>query len=113
MWNGPSGVPDLTFGAGVHLLWYDAFVHADDIRAAIGRPSVTGPGLDASVEYLAGELESRGWGPATLALSGQARRDIGGGGREVSGEPLAFVLAATGRIDPATLDLDPDVNIYA
>jgi uncharacterized protein (TIGR03083 family) len=113
MWNGPSGVPDLTFGAGVHLLWYDAFVHADDIRAAIGRPSEIGPGLDASVEYLAGELESRGWGPATLALSGQARRDIGGGGREVSGEALAFVLAATGRIDPATLDLDPDVNIYA
>jgi uncharacterized protein (TIGR03083 family) len=113
MWNGPSGVPDLTFGAGVHLLWYDAFVHADDIRAAIGRPSETGPGLDASVEYLAGELETRGWGPATLALGGQARRDIGGGGREVNGEPMAFVLAATGRIDPATLDLDPDVNIYA
>ena len=39
MWNGPSGVPDLTFGRGVLTLWYDAFVHADDIRAALGRPS--------------------------------------------------------------------------
>jgi uncharacterized protein (TIGR03083 family) len=113
MWDGPSGVPDLTFGAGVHLLWYDAFVHADDIRAAIGRPSEIGPGLGASVDYLAGELESRGWGPATLALSGQARRDIAGGGREVNGDPLQFVLAATGRLDPSTLELGPDVNIYA
>jgi uncharacterized protein (TIGR03083 family) len=113
MWDGPSGVPDLTFGAGVHLLWYDAFVHADDIRAAIGRPSETGPGLGASLDYLAGELESRGWGPATLALSGRARRDIAGGGREVNGDPLQFVLAATGRLDPSTLDLLPDVNIYA
>jgi uncharacterized protein (TIGR03083 family) len=112
-WAAPVGVNDLTLGEGVLLLWYDVYVHADDIRAAIGRLSETGPGLGASVEYLAGELESRGWGPATLALSGQARRDIGGGGREVSGEPLAFVLAATGRIDPATLDLGPDVNIYA
>lgn len=25
MWNGPSGVPDLTFGRGVLTLWYDAF----------------------------------------------------------------------------------------
>ena len=41
MWNGPSGVPDLTFGRGVLTLWYDAFVHADDIRAALGRPSAT------------------------------------------------------------------------
>ena len=54
-----------------------------------------------------------GWGPATLALSGQARRDIAGGGREVNGDPLQFVLAATGRLDPSTLDLGADVNIYA
>src|SRR5689334_16357191 len=39
MWNGPSGVPGLTFGRGVLTLWYDAFVHADDIRAALGVPS--------------------------------------------------------------------------
>ena len=44
MWNGPSGVPDLTFGRGVLTLWYDAFVHADDIRAALGRPSERGAG---------------------------------------------------------------------
>src|SRR5438552_18081704 len=42
-WNGPSGVPELTFERGVLTLWYDAFVHADDIRAALGRPSDRGP----------------------------------------------------------------------
>src|SRR6478752_9054034 len=105
MWNGPSGVPDLTFGRGVLTLWYDAFVHADDIRAAIGRSSERGSGLAASVEYLAGELTARGWGPATLALDGLPRYDVGAGGREVSGDPMQFVLVATGRAAPATLGL--------
>ena len=112
MWAGPSGVPDLTFGRGVLTLWYDAFVHADDIRAALGRPSEPGPGLAASVEYLAGELTTRGWGPATLALDGIPRHDVSEGGREISGDPMQFVLAATGRVDPSTLGLDPGVNIY-
>jgi uncharacterized protein (TIGR03083 family) len=112
MWNGPSGVPDLTFGRGVLTLWYDAFVHADDIRAAIGLPSEAGAGLAASVEYLAGELATRGWGPATLALDGLPHYDVGAGGLEVNGDPLQFVLVATGRADPATMGLDPGVSNY-
>ena len=112
MWNGPSGVPDLTFGRGVLTLWYDAFVHADDIRAALGRPSEAGAGLSASVEYLAGELATRGWGPATLALDGLPRYDVGDGGLEVIGDPMQFVLVATGRAAPETMGLDPGVNIY-
>ena len=112
MWAGPSGVPDLTFGRGVLLLWYDAFVHADDIRAALGMPSESGPGLAASVEYLAGELTKNGWGPATLAFDGTPRHDIGAGGREISGDPMQFVLVATGRAEPATIGLEPGVSIY-
>jgi len=112
MWNGPSGVPDLTFGRGVLTLWYDAFVHADDIRAALGEPSERGSGLAASVEYLAGELTRTGWGPATLAFDGMARYDVGDGGREICGDPMQFVLVATGRADAATMDLQPSVNIY-
>jgi uncharacterized protein (TIGR03083 family) len=111
-WNGPSGVPELTFGRGVLTLWYDAFVHADDIRAALGRPSGRGPGLAASVEYLAGELASKGWGPATLALDGLPRYDVGEGGREVGGDPMQFVLVATGRAAPETMGLEPGVSIY-
>ena len=112
-WNAPSPVPDLTLGEGVLTLWYDAYVHGDDIRAAIGRPSETGPGLGASVQYLAAMLTDRDWGPATLVLEGQPRLDVGAGGPEVRGDALEFVLAATGRLDPSKLGLDETVNIYA
>jgi uncharacterized protein (TIGR03083 family) len=112
MWNGPSGVPDLTFGRGVLTLWYDAFVHADDIRAATRLPSARGDGLAASVEYLAGELTTKGWGPATLALDGVPRYDVGEGGREVTGDPLQFVLVATGRAAPGSMGLESGVSIY-
>jgi uncharacterized protein (TIGR03083 family) len=113
MWAGPSGVPDLTLGDGVLLLWYDAYVHGDDIRAAIGRASVRGGGLHASVAYLAGELTKRDYPPATLAFDALPRYDVSGGGSEITGDALAFVLAATGRTDPAPLGLDGSVNIYA
>jgi uncharacterized protein (TIGR03083 family) len=112
-WNGPSPIPELTLGDGVLTLWYDTYVHADDIRDAIGEPSDRGAGLDASVVYLARELSSRGWGPATLALEGVPTHTVGAGGRAVAGDPLEFVLVATGRLDPGALGLDQTVNIYA
>ena len=112
-WNGPSGVPDLTLGQGVLTLWYDTYVHADDIRAALGRESERGDGLDATIAYLAGQLTTRGWGPATLALDGAGRHDVGAGGQEITGDALQFALVATGRADASTMGLDPEVNIYA
>ena len=108
---GPAGV-DGTLGWGVEALWYDAFVHADDIRSAVGRPSERGPGLRAAVSHVAIELEKRGWPPATLALDGMEEFKVGSGeGRRITGDPLQFVLAATGRADPAPFDNVP--NIYA
>lgn len=112
-WEAPSPVAGLTMGRGVLTLWYDTYVHADDVRAAVGRPAERGDGLRASVEYLAGELASRGWGPAQLALDGLPEHAIGSSGPTVTGDPLQFVLAATGRTDPAPLGLDRSVNIYA
>jgi hypothetical protein len=53
-----------------------------------------------------------GWGPATLALDGVEEIPIGAGGTKVSGDPYAFLLAATGRGDPATFGLDETINIY-
>jgi uncharacterized protein (TIGR03083 family) len=111
-WDGPSGVPDLTLGEGVLTLWYDTYLHADDIRNAIGQPSERGDGLDATVAYLAGRLTAKGWGPATLALDGVGRQDVSGGGPEITGDALQFALVATGRAEAATMGLDPDVNIY-
>jgi uncharacterized protein (TIGR03083 family) len=108
----PGGVAS-SVGAGVEALWYDAYLHGDDIRAAVGQPSVGGDGVRASVSHIADILTDQGWGSAVLALDGQPRFTVGDGeGRTVTGDPLAFILAATGRADPAPLGLDESVNIY-
>jgi uncharacterized protein (TIGR03083 family) len=112
-WNRPvaSDYPG-TLGDGILALYYDAYLHADDIRAAIGMPSVRGPGLQASVHHVADELAGKEWGPATLALDGVDVVDIRGGGEKITGDALEFVLVATGRAKPSRLGLDESVNIY-
>jgi uncharacterized protein (TIGR03083 family) len=112
-WNGPvaSDYPG-TLGDGILALYYDAYLHADDIRAAIGMPSVRGPGLQASVHHVADELAGKEWGPATLALDGVDVVDIRGGGEKITGDALEFVLVATGRAKPSRLGVDESVNIY-
>jgi uncharacterized protein (TIGR03083 family) len=113
-WAGPPPV-DLpgTLGEAVEGLWYDAYVHIDDINSALGRLSLRGPGLRASVSHLADLLTHREFEPATLALEGLEEFPVnGGGGSRVTGDPLTFVLAATGRADPSQLGLDDTVNVY-
>ena len=111
-WDGPSPVPDMTLAHGVLGLWFDTHVHADDARAALGLPPDRGPGLTAGVAFLALALTNQGWGPATLALDGMPPRDIGGSGPKVTGDPYQFLLVASGRAHPASLGLDPSVNVY-
>lgn len=112
-WNGPvaSDFPG-TIGDGILALYYDCYLHADDIRAALGMPSARGDGLRASVHHVADVLEDRAWGPATLALDGIEVIDVRGGGEKITGDPLDFVLGATGRADPSAFGLDESVNIY-
>ena len=112
-WNGPSPVPDLTMRQGILTLLYDVYVHNDDIRAALGMPSTAGIGLEASVEYVAEQLTDRNWGPATLALDGVEKFDVGAGGDTITGDAKGFVLAATGRADASSIGVSADVNIYA
>jgi uncharacterized protein (TIGR03083 family) len=113
-WNGPVPVAGLpgTLGDGVEALWYDAYLHADDIRASIGSPTKRTTGLDAAVSHVAFFLNDGGWGPATLALDGMPEYEIRGGGQHITGDPHEFVLVATGRADPASFGLDETVNIY-
>ena len=106
-------------GTGVEALWHDAWLHGDDILCALGRPSERGDGMKASVSHIADVLTREGWGPAVLALDGLPDFAVNGGpangssGRSrFSGDPLAFVLAATGRADPRPLGLDESANIY-
>ncbi len=113
-WAGPGpSNPDYTLGFAVEAIWFDAYLHGDDIRDALGLPSVRGSGLNCAVHHVAGYLEHQKWGSATLALNGIERIEIGGGGPEITGDPLEFVLAATGRRDPSVLGLDPTINVYA
>jgi len=113
-WEMPApGGYNGTLGQGVEALWYDTYLHADDIRAALGRPSVRGPGLRAGVHHVAHELDTRGWGPATLAFEGIEEVRIGAGGSTHNGDALEFVLVATGRAEPGALGPDGPPNIYA
>jgi uncharacterized protein (TIGR03083 family) len=97
-WEGPSpGGYEGTLRQGIEAIYYDTYLHGDDILAAVGRPSVRGDGLRASVHHVGFELEKRGWGPATLALDDVEEVEVGGGGEKVTGDALDFVLAATGR----------------
>ena len=113
-WDSPApGGVAASIGVGVEALWYDAYVHTQDIRAALGLPEQPGPGLKASVVHVADMLSREGWGPATLALDGMPEYPIGeGNGRRIEGDPLTFVLVATGRHDPSVLGLDETVNVY-
>ena len=108
----PGGVQG-TLGYGVETLWYDTYVHAADIRAAIGRPEERGPGLRAAVSHVAQTLTDQGYPPATLALDGVEEFPVSrGGGQRIEADPVEFVLVATGRRDPAPLGLDERINIY-
>jgi uncharacterized protein (TIGR03083 family) len=113
----PGGY-DMTVGQAMESMWTGAYVHADDIRAAIGRRSERGPGLRASVLNVADQLTARGWGPVILALDGFEEIPVGNptktsSARRITGDPLTFLLSATGRGDPARLGLDASVNVFA
>lgn len=114
-WSGPapSGIPG-TLGQGIEAIWYDTYIHAEDIRSALGRQPERGPGLRVSVSHLADLLGRRGWGPAVLALDGLDEVPVsGGGGHRITGDPLTFVLVATGRLAAAEMGLERSVNVYA
>jgi uncharacterized protein (TIGR03083 family) len=113
LWDGPApNNPEYPLSFGVEALWYDAYLHGDDVRDALGLASLRGDGLRCAVHHIAGYLEYHDWGSITLKLDDVGRIDIGGGGPEVTGDPLEFVLAATGRRDPSELGLDPSINVY-
>ena len=112
-WNGPApGGTANSLGFGVEALWYDAYLHADDIRSALGQPAPRSAALNGSVSHIAQSLSDRSFEPVTLRLDGVDEFPVSGGGRPISGDAHAFVLAATGRGNPGTFGLDGSVNIY-
>jgi uncharacterized protein (TIGR03083 family) len=102
-----------TLGFGIESLWFDTFLHADDIRAALNRPTVTGDGLLPSVSHISQVLTDQDWGPATLKLEGMDEFPVSGaGGDVITGDPMTFILVSTGRAPASTMGLDETVNIY-
>jgi uncharacterized protein (TIGR03083 family) len=94
---GPAGYEG-TLGDGVEALWYDTWCHGDDIRAAIGQPSVFGAGLNAARSHVAFELAKRGW-----------KGDI----PKADSDAHAFILVAIGRDDGSAMGAGAPPNIYA
>jgi hypothetical protein len=93
-WESPApGGYDGSLGEAIEALWYDAYVHADDIRAALGIPTDIGPGLEAATSHVELFLGRLGWSGDVPAGDASAHE---------------FVLAATGRAD-----LPGIPNIYA
>ena len=98
-WTGDSGAPGLTLGEGLFTLWFDAWVHRDDVRAALGEAPDDGPGLAASRAYVRWSLDKQGWTPPP--------------GVDVDAiDDHDFVLAGTGRIPAADVGLDSRANLY-
>ena len=91
----PPGGYEGTLGDGVEALWYDTWLHGDDIRAATGRPSVQGDGMRSAVSHVRFELAKRGW-VGDVPEEGDAA--------------FGFILAATGR---APSGPDGPLDIYA
>jgi uncharacterized protein (TIGR03083 family) len=84
-----------TLGDGVEALWFDTWMHAEDIRDGIGAPSLPGPAVAGAVSHVSFELRKRG-------ESG-----------EVVGDPVTWVLVATGRAEPSLIGADAPIDIYA
>lgn len=110
--EGPQGNGS-TLGFGLESLWFDTFLHADDIRAALDQPTIAGAGVVASVSHIAQVLTDQGWGPATLKLEGLDEFPVSGGaGDVITGDPMSFILVSTGRAPASTIGLANTVNIY-
>ncbi|OMC19116.1 translation initiation factor 2 [Mycobacterium sp. SP-6446] len=111
-WSAPIQVRGLTLGQGMHALLNDAYVHGDDIRAALGLPFDAGPGLQRSLDFVLGALQrddAAVANPAVARLLGISSERFE---RQTGMGPHDFLLAATGRSDPMRLRLPACVNIY-
>jgi uncharacterized protein (TIGR03083 family) len=112
VWLAPSPAPGLTIGQGLHALLEDAYVHGDDIRAALGLPPDPGPGLHATLDFLLGELlrdDIARAEPAIAPLLAIPAEDFS---EQTGMAAHDFVLAATGRRDATELQLPCSVNIF-
>lgn len=111
--EGPQGNGQ-TLGYGLEALWFDTYLHADDILAAIGPSTMSEAGFAPSVSHISQELTGQGAAPTTIRLTGLDDFLVSGGDSErvIEGDPMQFILVSTGRGDPAEMGLGAEINIY-
>lgn len=130
LWSFEMGGIIGTIGAGVRRQLEDLWVHAQDIRLALGDEPTSGTGLAAALELIADELPAQfrryapHFGRLDLALEGAARTvALGGEGGplRIAGDPAEFALIATGRrslagsavtLEPVPEGAETILNIY-
>jgi uncharacterized protein (TIGR03083 family) len=103
-----------TLGYGLEALWFDTYLHGDDILSAVGRSTTSKAAHAPSVSHISDTLSQEGATPATIRLTGLDEFLVSGGdsSRLIEGDPMQFILVATGRADPASMGLGPEINIY-
>lgn len=116
-WNAPAGGGyDGTLGRGIEALLSDGAIHADDIDNALGLGHHPTPAeVTAALSHVAYHLGVQGYGPAVLALDGMPEVPLGDSrpdARRLTGNVGQFLLAATGRGNPAEFGADDTLNIY-
>ena len=99
-WTGPGpGGFDGTLGDGVEALYYDTWMHAEDIRAALGQAPVMSSGFGAARSHVAWDLRRVAQWQGEMPKS--------------DADAYAFIMAATGRTDASRLGAAAPPNIYA
>ncbi len=99
-WAGEAGGGyDGTLGQGVEALWYDTWLHGDDIRHSIGHSPEIGNGIRAALSHVEFELRKRDWSGPVPALGVP--------------DAFGFILAATGRVPAASFGAQAPIDIYA
>jgi uncharacterized protein (TIGR03083 family) len=111
--EGPQGNGQ-TLGFGLEALWFDTYLHGDDILSTFGRSTPSPKGYAPSVSHISQVLTQESAVPATIRLAGLDDFHVSGGDlrRLIDGDPMQFILVATGRADPASMGLEPEINIY-
>jgi uncharacterized protein (TIGR03083 family) len=99
-WAGPGpGGFDGTLGDGVEALFYDTWMHGEDIRAALGQAPVLSSGFTAARSHVAWDL--------------RRVADWKGEMPKADKDAYTFIMVATGRADASTLGAGAPPNIYA
>ena len=84
-----------TLGDGVEAIWFDTWMHGNDIRAALGLTPDEGPALAAGISHVQFELRKLG------------QPD------DIVGDPFTWLLVATGRAAPSLIGDGAPCDIYA